>query len=106
LIQAGVDAVKVALARFHLYDAYHRGNRRSPIDRHCECVQATAGTNVSIIADGGIRTVAILQSPRAGAHVVMLGGLLAGLDESPGETILYQGRRFKRYRGMGSLERW
>jgi IMP dehydrogenase len=57
-----------------------------------------------MIADGGIRYSGdITKALACGAHVVMLGGLLAGLDESPGELILYQGRTFKRYRGMGSL---
>src|SRR5690606_30515204 len=62
------------------------------------------GTDVPIIADGGVRYSGdIVKALAAGAHTVMLGGLLAGLDESPGEMILYQGRSFKRYRGMGSL---
>ena len=62
------------------------------------------GTDIPIIADGGIRYSGdITKAIAAGAHTVMLGGLLAGLDESPGERILYQGRTFKRYRGMGSL---
>ncbi|MCA9237861.1 MAG: IMP dehydrogenase, partial [Planctomycetales bacterium] len=56
------------------------------------------------IADGGIRYSGdITKAIAAGAHVVMLGGLLAGLDESPGERVLYQGRTYKAYRGMGSL---
>jgi IMP dehydrogenase len=59
---------------------------------------------VPLVADGGIRYSGdITKALAAGANVVMLGGLLAGLDESPGEMILYQGRTFKRYRGMGSL---
>src|SRR5690606_15093768 len=61
-------------------------------------------SDVPIIADGGIRYSGdITKAIAAGANNVMLGGLLAGLDESPGEMILFQGRRFKRYRGMGSL---
>lgn len=65
---------------------------------------AVAGSDVPMIADGGIRYSGdITKALACGAHVVMLGGLLAGLDESPGELILYQGRTFKRYRGMGSL---
>jgi IMP dehydrogenase len=66
--------------------------------------QAAADTDVPIIADGGIRYSGdVTKALAAGASIVMLGGLLAGLDESPGEMILYQGRSYKRYRGMGSL---
>jgi IMP dehydrogenase len=61
-------------------------------------------SDVPIIADGGIRYSGdVTKALAAGAHAVMLGGLLAGLEESPGEMILYQGRSFKQYRGMGSL---
>ena len=61
-------------------------------------------TNVPIIADGGIRYSGdITKAMAAGAHAVMIGGLFAGLAESPGDTIMYQGRTFKIYRGMGSL---
>ncbi|MCA9260526.1 MAG: IMP dehydrogenase, partial [Planctomycetales bacterium] len=66
--------------------------------------QAAADSNTTIIADGGIRYSGdITKAIAAGAHIVMLGGLLAGLDESPGERVLYQGRTYKAYRGMGSL---
>src|SRR5262249_2774773 len=65
--------------------------------------QGVAG-GVPVIADGGIRYSGdITKAIAAGAHCVMLGGLLAGLDESPGQTIIYKGRSFKTYRGMGSL---
>ena len=63
------------------------------------------GSGVPIIADGGIRYSGdIVKALAAGAHSIMAGGLFAGVEESPGETILYQGRKFKAYRGMGSIE--
>ncbi|HEX6960334.1 MAG TPA: IMP dehydrogenase, partial [Lacipirellula sp.] len=66
--------------------------------------QAAKDSNTPIIADGGIRYSGdITKAIAAGASAVMLGGLLAGLDESPGERVLYQGRTYKAYRGMGSL---
>jgi IMP dehydrogenase len=69
-----------------------------------ECARAAKNTGVPIIADGGIKFSGdITKAIAAGASVVMIGGLFAGTEESPGETILYQGRTFKSYRGMGSL---
>jgi len=66
--------------------------------------RVAAATNTPVIADGGIRYSGdVAKAIAAGAHVVMIGGLFAGLDESPGERILYQGRVFKVYRGMGSM---
>jgi len=66
--------------------------------------QAAQGSDATVVADGGIRYSGdITKAIAAGAHLVMLGGLLAGLDESPGERVLYQGRTYKAYRGMGSL---
>jgi IMP dehydrogenase len=69
-----------------------------------EAARAASGTGTPIIADGGIRYSGdITKAIAAGAHCVMIGGLFAGLAESPGTTILYKGRTFKVYRGMGSL---
>ena len=70
-----------------------------------DVAKALKGTGVPLIADGGIRYSGdIVKAIAAGGYSVMLGGLLAGVEESPGETIIYNGRKFKSYRGMGSLE--
>ncbi|MBQ2440243.1 MAG: IMP dehydrogenase, partial [Muribaculaceae bacterium] len=67
--------------------------------------KALEGTGVPLIADGGIRYSGdIVKALAAGGYSVMLGGMLAGVEESPGETIIFNGRKFKAYRGMGSLE--
>jgi IMP dehydrogenase len=69
-----------------------------------ECYRAARAHNIPVIADGGIKYSGdVTKAIAAGASVVMIGSLFAGVDESPGETILYQGRSFKTYRGMGSL---
>ena len=70
-----------------------------------QVAEALKKTKVCVIADGGIRFSGdVAKAIAAGAHSVMLGSLLAGTEESPGETIIYEGRKFKSYRGMGSLE--
>tara|TARA_Y100001934_G_C11788315_1_gene511471 strand:- start:96 stop:593 length:498 start_codon:yes stop_codon:yes gene_type:complete len=67
--------------------------------------KATSGTDVSLIADGGIRYSGdLVKAIIAGADCIMAGGMFAGVEESPGETIILEGRKFKVYRGMGSLE--
>jgi IMP dehydrogenase len=68
------------------------------------CAQRAHALNVPVIADGGVKYSGdIVKAIAAGADTVMLGSLLAGLEESPGDVVLYEGRRFKEYRGMGSL---
>ena len=105
LIRAGVDAVKVGIGPGSICTTRISSGVGVPqLTAISAVAKAVADTDVPIIADGGIRYSGdITKALPAGAHVVMLGGLLAGLDESPGELILYQGRSFKRYRGMGSL---
>lgn len=69
-----------------------------------EATAALKGRNIPIIADGGIRyTGDMVKALAAGANCVMMGSIFAGTEESPGETIIYEGRKFKEYRGMGSL---
>ena len=70
-----------------------------------DVAKALEGTGVPLIADGGIRYSGdIVKALAAGGYSVMLGGMLAGVEESPGETIIFNGRKYKSYRGMGSLE--
>jgi IMP dehydrogenase len=105
LIKAGADAVKVGIGPGSICTTRVISGIGVPqITAIYEAAQAAAKTDTPIIADGGIRYSGdITKAIVAGAHVVMLGGLLAGLDESPGERVLYQGRTYKAYRGMGSL---
>jgi IMP dehydrogenase len=105
LLTAGVDAIKVGIGPGSICTTRIISGVGVPqLTAIANAAQAVAGADVPVIADGGIRYSGdITKALAAGAHTVMLGGLLAGLDESPGEMILYQGRTFKRYRGMGSL---
>lgn len=105
LVKAGVDAVKVGIGPGSICTTRIISGVGVPqLSAIANAVKAVQGTNVPIIADGGIRYSGdISKALAAGAHTVMLGGLLAGLQESPGEVILYQGRTFKQYRGMGSM---
>jgi IMP dehydrogenase len=105
LIRAGADAVKVGIGPGSICTTRIISGVGVPqLTAITNAARAMVGTNVPIIADGGIRYSGdIVKALAAGAHTVMLGGLLAGLAESPGDLILYQGRSFKRYRGMGSL---
>ncbi len=105
LAKAGADAVKVGIGPGSICTTRVISGVGVPqITAIHHTAQALAGSGIPIIADGGIRYSGdISKALAAGAHCVMLGGLLAGLTESPGETILYKGRTFKTYRGMGSL---
>lgn len=105
LIDAGADAVKVGIGPGSICTTRIISGVGVPqLTAIANAARATLDSDVPIIADGGIRYSGdITKALAAGAHTVMLGGLLAGLDESPGEMILFQGRTFKRYRGMGSL---
>ena len=105
LAAAGADAVKVGIGPGSICTTRIISGVGVPqLTAIAGAVRGVAGTGVPLIADGGIRYSGdAVKALAAGASTVMLGGLLAGLDESPGERILYQGRSFKRYRGMGSL---
>ncbi|MGE0760236.1 MAG: IMP dehydrogenase [Pirellulaceae bacterium] len=105
LIRAGADAVKVGIGPGSICTTRVISGVGVPqITAITNAALAARGTDVTIIADGGIRYSGdITKALAAGAHTVMIGGLFAGLAESPGRTILYQGRTFKQYRGMGSL---
>jgi IMP dehydrogenase len=105
LIRRGASAVKVGIGPGSICTTRVVTGAGVPqIHAIQECARAAKGTRVPIIADGGIKYSGdITKAIAAGAHVVMVGSLFAGTEESPGETILYQGRTFKAYRGMGSL---
>jgi IMP dehydrogenase len=105
LIAAGADAVKVGIGPGSICTTRVVSGVGVPqITAIHNCAVAAADSGTPIIADGGIRYSGdITKAIAAGAHVVMIGGIFAGLAESPGEQILYQGRTFKVYRGMGSL---
>ncbi len=105
LLKAGVDAVKVGVGPGSICTTRIVSGAGMPqLTAVAECARALAGSGVPIIADGGIKFSGdITKGLAAGAHAVMLGGLLAGTEESPGETVLYQARTYKVYRGMGSI---
>jgi IMP dehydrogenase len=106
LVDAGVDAVKVGVGPGSICTTRVISGVGVPqISAIMDCVQTVEGSGVPIIADGGIKYSGdIVKAIAAGAHSVMIGSLFAGVDESPGDLVLYQGRSYKVYRGMGSLE--
>ncbi|MCO6043499.1 IMP dehydrogenase [Aeoliella sp. ICT_H6.2] len=105
LVEAGADAVKIGIGPGSICTTRIISGIGVPqVTAISEAARAAEGSGATIIADGGIRYSGdITKALAAGAHVVMVGGLLAGLDESPGQRVLYQGRTYKAYRGMGSL---
>ncbi len=106
LVEAGADAVKVGIGPGSICTTRVVAGVGFPqLSAVMEVAAAIKGTGVPVIADGGIRyTGDIPKAIAAGADTVMLGSLLAGTKESPGETIIFEGRKFKSYRGMGSIE--
>ncbi len=106
LVKAGADAVKVGIGPGSICTTRVVAGVGFPqLSAIMEVAEAIKGSGVPVIADGGIRyTGDIPKAIAAGADTVMLGSLLAGTKESPGETIIFEGRKFKSYRGMGSIE--
>ncbi len=105
LLQLGVDGVKVGIGPGSICTTRVVTGAGVPqITAIAECARAARGSGVPLIADGGIKFSGdIAKAIAAGASTVMIGSLFAGTEESPGETILFQGRTFKSYRGMGSI---
>ena len=105
LIEAGADAVKVGIGPGSICTTRVVAGVGIPqITAICDCAEAAKPYGIPVIADGGIKYSGdIVKAIIAGGYVCMLGGLFAGTEESPGETELYQGRKYKVYRGMGSL---
>lgn len=105
LVRAGVDAVKVGVGPGSICTTrIVSGSGMPQLTAIADCAKMLEGSGVPIVADGGIKFSGdISKALAAGASTVMLGGLLAGTEESPGETVLYQARTYKVYRGMGSI---
>jgi IMP dehydrogenase len=106
LAEAGADAIKVGIGPGSICTTRVVAGIGVPqLTAVMEVCKALEGTGIPVIADGGIRyTGDIVKALAAGASSIMAGSLFAGVDESPGDTIIYEGRKFKTYRGMGSLE--
>src|SRR6185312_6293998 len=105
LVGLGVDGIKIGIGPGSICTTRIVSGAGIPqLTAIAECSRAAKDANIPLIADGGIKFSGdVTKAIAAGADCVMIGSLLAGTDESPGETILYQGRTFKSYRGMGSL---
>ena len=103
---AGADGVKVGIGPGSICTTRVIAGVGEPqLSAIYDVAKALKGTDIPLIADGGIRYSGdIVKALAAGAYSVMLGGMLAGVEESPGETIIFNGRKYKSYRGMGSLE--
>jgi IMP dehydrogenase len=106
LVDAGVDAVKVGVGPGSICTTRVISGVGMPqVTAITQCANALKGSGIPVVADGGIKFSGdVVKAIAAGAHSVMIGSLFAGTDESPGELVLYQGRSYKMYRGMGSLE--
>jgi IMP dehydrogenase len=106
LVEAGADAVKVGIGPGSICTTRIIAGVGMPqLSAVMNVAKALEGTGVPVIADGGVRyTGDIVKALAGGGNTVMIGSMLAGTGESPGETIIFEGRRFKAYRGMGSLE--
>jgi IMP dehydrogenase len=105
LVEAGVNAVKVGVGPGSICTTRVVAGVGMPqLSAIADCVQAASGRGVPVIADGGVKHSGdVAKAIAAGAETVMIGSLFAGTDEAPGEIILYQGRSYKTYRGMGSI---
>ncbi|HMK57040.1 MAG TPA: IMP dehydrogenase [Dissulfurispiraceae bacterium] len=105
LIKAGADAVKVGIGPGSICTTRIVAGAGVPqLTAIRNCCSVASKSNIPVIADGGIKYSGdVAKAVAAGAHCVMIGSLFAGTDESPGEVILYQGRSYKTYRGMGSI---
>jgi len=105
IIKAGADAVKVGIGPGSICTTRVIAGVGVPqVTAIMECARVAARFGVPVIADGGVKqTGDIAKAVAAGADAIMIGGLFAGVDESPGEKVLYEGRTYKLYRGMGSL---
>ena len=105
LVDAGVDGVKVGIGPGSICTTRIVSGVGVPqMSAVMDCAEVSRETNIPLIADGGIKYSGdVVKALAGGAHTVMVGGLFAGTDEAPGEIVLYQGRSYKVYRGMGSI---